>query len=35
MSDRREFLEGLVYHSVDGRRFTQQTPIMPDVWIHS
>ena len=33
MSDRREFFEQLVYHSVDGRRFTQQSPIMPDVWI--
>ena len=33
MSDRREFFEQLVYHSVDGRRFTQQSPTMPDVWI--
>ena len=33
MSDRREFFEHLVYHSVDGRRFTQQSPTMPDVWI--
>jgi subtilisin family serine protease len=32
--DEREFFEGLVYHSSQGRRFTQQSPVMPDVWIH-
>ena len=33
MTDQREFFEKLVYHSADGRRFTQQSPVMPDVWI--
>jgi subtilisin family serine protease len=32
MSDLREFFEQLVYHSAS-RRFTQQSPVMPDVWI--
>ncbi len=31
--DRRDFFESLVYHTIDGRRFTQQSPVMPDVWI--
>jgi subtilisin family serine protease len=31
--DEREFFERLVYHSSQGRRFTQQSPVMPDVWI--
>lgn len=34
MGDEREFFEKLVYHSTQGRRFTQQSPVMPDVWIH-
>ena len=31
--DRRDFFESLVYHTIDRRRFTQQSPVMPDVWI--
>src|SRR5688572_23459633 len=34
MTDEREFFETLVYHSTQGKRFTQQSPVMPDVWIH-
>ncbi len=34
MADRRDFFENLVYQTVDRRRFTQQSPVMPDVWIH-
>jgi len=33
MADRRDFFENLVYHAADYRRFTQQSPVMPDVWI--
>lgn len=33
MADRRGFLEGVVYCGERQRRFTQQSPIMPDVWI--
>jgi len=33
MADAREFFENLVYRTVDRRRFTQQSPVMPDVWI--
>ena len=33
MSDLRDFLEGVVYHTGDRRRYTQQSPVMPDVWI--
>jgi len=33
MADRRDFFESLVYQSVGRRRFTQQSPVMPDVWI--
>ena len=33
MSDLRDFFEKLVYHNVAQRRFTQQSPVMPDVWI--
>lgn len=33
MADRREFFEKLIYYSTDGRRFTQHSPVMPDVWI--
>ena len=33
MIDRRDFFENLVYYSIDHRRFTQQSPVMPDVWI--
>src|SRR5688500_4439495 len=32
--DEREFFERLVYHSSQGRRFTQQSPVMPAVWMH-
>lgn len=32
--ERRDFLEDLVYRSEDRQRFTQQSPVMPDVWIH-
>ncbi len=32
--ERRDFLEGLVYGGEDRQRFTQQSPVMPDVWIH-
>ena len=36
MSDLREYFESIVYHTRDRkrRRFTQQSPVMPDVWIH-
>jgi hypothetical protein len=38
MGEKRDFLEELVYSALetDGgfRRFTQDSPIMPDVWIH-
>ncbi len=33
MTDRRGFLEDVVYCGERQRRFTQQSPIMPDVWI--
>ncbi len=33
MADRRDFFEHVVYHGLDHRRFTQQSPVMPDVWI--
>ena len=33
MSDLRDFLESVVYHTGDRRRYTQQSPVMPDVWI--
>lgn len=33
MADKRSFFENLVYQTVDRRRFTQQSPVMPDVWI--
>jgi len=33
MSDLRDFFERLVYHNVAQRRYTQQSPVMPDVWI--
>ena len=37
MGEKRDFLEELVYSALetDGgfRRFTQDSPIMPDVWI--
>ena len=33
ITDRREFFENVVYHNVARRRFTQQSPVMPDVWI--
>ena len=33
MTDRRGFLESVVYCGERQRRFTQQSPIMPDVWI--
>ena len=33
MSDPRDIFENLVYRSVDRRRFTQRSPVMPDVWI--
>ena len=33
MSDLRDFLENVVYHTGDRRRYTQQSPVMPDVWI--
>lgn len=34
MVDERELFEKLIYYSTQGRRFTQQSPVMPDVWIH-
>mgnify|MGYP001820083856 CR=1 FL=1 len=33
MADRRDFFENLVYGGKERRRFTQQSPVMPDVWI--
>lgn len=33
MADRRDFFENLVYGGAKHRRFTQQSPVMPDVWI--
>lgn len=33
MQDRRDFFENLVYETTDEKRFTQQSPVMPDVWI--
>jgi subtilisin family serine protease len=33
VNELREFFESLVYHTVDRQRFTQQSPVMPDVWI--
>jgi len=33
MDDRREFFEKLVYKTEGRRRFTQQSPVMPEVWI--
>ena len=33
MHDRREFFENLVYFTFQRRRFLQQSPVMPDVWI--
>lgn len=33
MNDPRDFFENLVYEDLDQRRYTQQSPIMPDVWI--
>lgn len=33
MSDLRAFFENVLYHAVSPRRFTQQSPVMPDVWI--
>lgn len=33
MSDLRAFFENVLYHAVPPRRFTQQSPVMPDVWI--
>jgi subtilisin family serine protease len=33
MADLHSFFENLVYRTVDHRRFTQQSPVMPDVWI--
>lgn len=36
--EKRDFLEDLVYAALDtrvgSRRFTQDSPVMPDVWIH-
>ena len=34
MSDWRDFLEGLIYQGLGNRRFTQDSPVLPDVWIH-
>ncbi len=33
MSDRREILERLICRSMGSRRFTQDSPILPDVWL--
>ncbi len=33
MSDLRAFFENVLYRAVSPRRFTQQSPVMPDVWI--
>jgi subtilisin family serine protease len=33
MADRRDFFEKLVYETADRRRFTQESPVMPEVWI--
>jgi subtilisin family serine protease len=29
----REWLEELIFHTLGGRRFTQDSPVLPDVWI--
>ena len=34
MSDWRDFLERLIYQGLGNRRFTQDSPVLPDVWIH-
>ena len=33
MADLRSFLEEIVYQGRNQRRFTQQSPVMPDVWL--
>ena len=33
MSDRREILERLICRSMGSHRFTQDSPILPDVWL--
>jgi subtilisin family serine protease len=33
MTDRRDVLEALIYRSMGSRRFTQNSPVLPDVWI--
>ena len=33
MSDRRDFLEDLVFRSLGRERFNQRSPILPDVWL--
>ena len=33
MNELREFLEDLIYRSMGSQRFTQESPILPDVWL--
>lgn len=33
MTDRRDVLEELIYRSMGSQRFTQNSPVLPDVWI--